>query len=46
MIFFGGWDRLLDISELVYRELTLEILNTFEVDKSLVSYQHLGAINF
>lgn len=38
MVDFGGWNVLLSIEELVYRNITLKVLSSFEVDKSLVGF--------
>lgn len=43
--FFGRLDHILSISEPVYHNLTLDILNIVEVGQSLVSYHRLGPIH-
>ena len=46
LVTVGGWSRLLLIEELVYQETILEVLSTFEVDRSPVGYARPRAIQF
>lgn len=44
MVDFGGWSRILCMEEPVYRDITLEVLSIFEVDKSLIGFSLLGVM--
>lgn len=42
MVEFGWSNRLLYIEELIYCDVTLEVVSTFEVDKSPMGFLSLG----
>lgn len=44
MMDFGRWNRLLLIEEMVYHDVTLEVLNTIKVDRGLIEFAKLKAI--
>lgn len=44
LVDFSGWNRLLSVEEPIYSDITLEVLSTIEVDKSLVGYVRPKAI--
>lgn len=44
MVDFGGWSRILCMEEPVYRDITLEVLSIFEVDKSPIGFSLLGVM--
>lgn len=35
MVDFCGWNWLFSMEELIYRDVTLEVLSSFEIDRSL-----------
>lgn len=46
LVGFNHWLAVFDIDEPIYRELTLEILSTFEVNRTYAHLRRLGDITF
>lgn len=46
MMDFGGWNRLFSMEKPVYGDVTLEMLSTFKVNRSLIGFSQPQAIQF
>lgn len=46
MLQSGGWSQLFSYYEQSYKDNTIEVLSTFEVDKGFVGFDRAGSIRF
>lgn len=46
MFQLGSWSQLFSYKEQTYRDSTLVVLSTFEVDKAFVMFNRTGSIRF